>query len=155
MSAQRGAADVAEEFQERIQRFFRGRCPNPEDAEDMAQEALCAILEGYGRFRGLSSPSTWVYAICRNVYGSHMYYGMRRHRLTRALHAVPESGPSETPTELRILMEDLSPAERELYDLFYVQDLGIRAIGARLGRPEGTVKYLLFRLRRRIRDMIE
>jgi len=155
MTGPGGAARIAEEFQDRIRRFFRGRCPNSEDAEDLAQEALCAILESYGRFRGLSSPSTWVYASCRNVYGTYVYNGMRGHRIQSALHAAYDGEAKEAPMELRILMRDLSPEERELYELFYVQDLGIRAIAGRLGRPEGTVKYLLFRMRGKVRRMLE
>jgi RNA polymerase sigma-70 factor, ECF subfamily len=154
MTERGDASEMADEFQERIRRFFRGRLSDPDDVDDMVQEALCAILESFGRFKGLSSPSTWVYAICRNVYGNHLYYGRRGRRLTQVLHAAYDGEPPQASTEIRILVEGLSASERELYELFYVQALGIRAIAGRLGRPEGTVKYLLFRMRRKIRGLL-
>jgi RNA polymerase sigma factor (sigma-70 family) len=101
--------------QERLVRsFFRRRCASPEDAEDLAQETLCAIVDAFPRFRGDSSPSTWVWAICRNVYSRYLYTRRRRERAAAEL-AEARSGEAggaddEDRRDIALLVEGLRPA---------------------------------------------
>jgi RNA polymerase sigma-70 factor (ECF subfamily) len=142
------------EYEGRIRVFFRRRCPNPDDVDDLVQEALCAILGSYGRFMHRSSLSTWIYAICRNVFSNHEYRRRREDRMSRALRHNHDETPMRDTSEIRLVLAGLSPSQTMMYALYYVDGRSVRWIAARLGKPEGTVKYLLYRLRRHISAML-
>ena len=52
-----------------------------------------------------------------------------------------------------LLIDSLSPRERKLYSLKYVELRSIKEIAAKLSQPEGTVKYHLYKLREHLRSM--
>jgi RNA polymerase sigma-70 factor (ECF subfamily) len=142
-----------------VRAFFRRRCTSPEDAEDLAQEALCAIVASFPRFRGNSSPSTWVWAICRNVFSRYLYTKRRNERIARELCAAVKgdagSGPGDDAAQaLSSVLGRLRPAERRLYECHYGNGLSVSATARLLQRPEGTVKFQLFKLRERIKDLL-
>lgn len=153
-----GADRILADYDSLITSFFGRRCANPDDAEDLVQEARCAIVGALGRFRGKSAVSTWVHAICRNVWSR---WCRDQARLSHSLPAigtlmaaVAEQGggaQEETLIALAAILEKLAPGDLGLYRLFYVEGRTVREIGALTGRPEGTVKCQLWRLRSRIR----
>jgi len=158
-----------------VRSFFRRRCASREDAEDLAQEAFCAMVESYPRFRGASAPSTWVWAICRHVLARHLRTKRLRERLAGELETVAASaasaaasagaagtystGAATAPDEearlsLDLVLERLGRNDRLLYQCVYVKGLAIAETARLLGRPEGTIKYQLFLLRGRLRDLL-
>lgn len=151
--------------------FFSRRCANREDAEDLAQEALCAIIAAAPRFRGDSQPSTWVYAICRNVWSGWLSRKSAERAKAEAVAreialcdtigagcATQEaSGHGLDPdlgVDLAKALGSLRASERRLYGLYYVEGRTVREMAHILEKPEGTVKYLLSGLRARIRELL-
>lgn len=151
--------------------FFSRRCANREDAEDLAQEALCAIIAAAPRFRGESRPSTWVYAICRNVWSGWLSRKSAERAKTEALGrelalcdtisawAADRNGAGQgidpdMGVDLAAALGSLRASERRLYGLYYVEGRTVREIALVLERPEGTVKYLLSGLRARLRELL-
>ena len=104
--------------------------------------------------------------MCRNVYGRHVYYAVRRRKLDRSLqHEFAEQaktregnpGAIDAETrmaELEVAMERLDAYDRRLYRLYYAERLSVANVSHLLDRSEGTVKWQLHRLRRRLRDAI-
>lgn len=138
----------------RIRAYFRTRANNPEDAEDLYQECVCALVSSSARFAGRSSVSTWVYAICRNIYSSYVYHKTRDRALLEALQSEPTSCEHDPHAELRITLEHLPSLQRRLYQLHYVEGFSVREIARFLDRPEGTIKYLLHTLRGSLRRLL-
>ncbi len=147
-----------------VRAFFARRCASPEDAEDLAQEVFCAVIRGASRFRGDSTEATWIFAICRHAWSSWLRAKEREARIALAAMTEAAAGQKggDDPAgdgdplqglglDLSAALEALGPAERRLYSLYYREDRRVREIAAILGKPEGTVKYLLSRLRDRIR----
>jgi RNA polymerase sigma-70 factor (ECF subfamily) len=151
--------------------FFSRRCANREDVEDLSQEALCAIVAAAPRFRGDSQPSTWVYAICRNVWTCWLSRKSAERAKTEALGrelALSDTigadcdhrswtGQGIDPdmgVDLAAALGSLRASERRLYGLYYVEGKTVREIARLLERPEGTVKYLLSGLRARLRELL-
>lgn len=162
---------LAVEYAGLVRVFFSRRCAAREDAEDLAQEALCAVIAAAPRFRGESRPSTWVYAVCRNVWSGWLSKREAERARTEAYgrelaagndriegYATQVAGsPSADPAlglDLATVLDTLRPSERELYGLYYVEGRRLREIAALLGKPEGTVKYLLSALRAEIRKRL-
>ena len=151
--------------------FFERRCANREDAEDLVQEALCAIIAAAPRFRGDSQVSTWVYAICRNTWSGWLSRTAaeraKAEALGRELAAARQRGegcatldgpgPAVDPdigVDLAAALGSLRASERRLYGLYYAEGRTVREIARILDRPEGTVKYLLSGLRARLRELL-
>jgi RNA polymerase sigma-70 factor, ECF subfamily len=149
------AATLARDWQPRVRAFFTRRCRCREDVEDLSQEALAAVVRCYAAFAHRSSLSTWIYAVCRNVYSNFVYYRSRDARLLQRLGEPPRAEDPSLAGALAASLGRLGREERTLYTLFYVQGLSVREVARVLGRPEGTVKYLLFRLRTRVRELVE
>ena len=146
-----------------VRSFFLRRCLYPEDAEDLAQEAFLAIMEGLPRFRGNSAISTWIWTICRHVYARHLRTKTAREGvLARFIAeeslapegASAEEGDDDDRIAIAIVLGRLGPGDRLLYRCAYQEGLGVREIAAALGKPEGTIKYQLHILRERLRDAL-
>jgi RNA polymerase sigma factor (sigma-70 family) len=56
--------------------------------------------------------------------------------------------------DLRVAMRDLSARDRALLRLRYASDLTQAGVAETLDLPEGTVKVLLHRLRKKLRDRL-
>jgi RNA polymerase sigma-70 factor, ECF subfamily len=154
VTSSRKLAIILAEYESRIHTFFSRRCGNWHDVEDLVQEALCAIVAGYSRFEHKSSLSTWIYAICRNIYSNYQYYGARQRKTVSAVCNVCDEGNRYSVLELRLEIDKMPSEDIELYSLFYIQGFPIRQIAIYLEKPEGTVKYLLHRLRKHIKDKL-
>ena len=56
---------------------------NPEDAEDVAQEAFISAYRAFGRFRGESKVTTWLYRITTNAALMKLRKGKKERQLTQ------------------------------------------------------------------------
>ena len=142
-----------------IRSFFVRHSRDPEETSDLTQEAIAALLDGYRRFRGDSRFSTWAYSVCRNVYRKHVYYQARIRRIDETMKrdyaaACAEKVAATERLRISAVVEALEVADRRLYRLFYVERRSVAEIASLLGRTEGTAKWLLYRLRGRVRDAI-
>ena len=141
-------------FEDRIRRYFSRHVSNQEDIEDLAQDAICALMDSYSRFRGDSSVTTWVYAICRNHL--YLYYRTkkRRRKIVSRLLQEPSSGFDNSQAVLDIACERLTTEQKRLFIEFYRNRRSIREIADLLVKPEGTVKFLLYELRRDLKAIL-
>jgi RNA polymerase sigma factor (sigma-70 family) len=150
MMAESGSvAHLIARYEQAIASYFRRRCATTEETEDLVQETCCAIIEGFDRLRNRETPGAWVMAICRNVFAHHV----RREVNARSVLMTSDDETTGPNMELArmFLIDSLSPYERKLYTLRYVERRPIAEIASELMKPEGTVKYHLFRLRGRLR----
>jgi RNA polymerase sigma-70 factor (ECF subfamily) len=149
-----------------LYRFSRGFCRNPDDADDVAQDVLSALVSSLPRFRGDSSLSSWAYVVARNACAR------RRRREARQIPFEdgdvvaqtlrdPGAGP-ERQAERRELREALEraiaalPASlRDVLVLRDVEGLPASQVARRLGLGERAVKSRLHRARVALRDELE
>ena len=151
-----------------IRGYFTRHSSDPEEISDLTQEAIAAVLDAYHRYRSACTFTTWVYSICRNVYRKHVYYQVRRKKIDVSLvrEYASDSAPSaanrsfgtgyneDGKLEIGAALEALEPADRRLYKLYYLEQRSVADVAAALEKTDGTTKWLLHRLRRRIRDVI-
>jgi RNA polymerase sigma-70 factor (ECF subfamily) len=130
----------------------------PEEAEDIAQEALARAWRHRSKLRASNQPWPWLSRIVRNE--TSRYYsrpvpepvesardaeGHEDDRLAAALDRA----------ELSVAMGVLSAKERLLLRLRYGEDMTQAAIAGMLEMPEGTVKVALHRARARLSRALE
>lgn len=135
-----------------IERYFQPRVLNTEDMEDLCQEAAYQAVRSWKTFQNRSSISTWLYAICRNVLSAYIRKSGRL-RLPDENREC-ESGGFEERVVLGLALENLEAKYRMLFELYYRLDYSVREIADLQRRPEGTVKYDLYVLRRKAQALM-
>lgn len=144
-----------------VYRCLRDRGVSHADAEDLAQETL---LTAYRSLDGVEPDKlhAWVRAVARNKHVDLL----RRRGDVVVTDAVPDradsaDGPLDAMLaaanreEVQLLLEGLSPEDKQLVELKYVEELSLQEVAARVGRPVNTVKVGLFRARKRLRARIQ
>ena len=128
---------------------------NPEDAEDVAQEAFVRVFQAIPYFRRQASFSTWLYRIVTNLCLGRQ----RRRRPVVELESVAEPVSQENTcrqvTEgllARQVLGELSPALRAVLVLREQEGLSYQEIATALGVPVGTVRSRLSKARIAFRD---
>ena len=173
--AQRGDSNAFGELIEAYEKFvFNVACRmflNPEDAADIAQEALIKAYKNIDKFDFNSSFSTWLYRITTNTCIDEM-----RKRKGKETYSIDEedeeSGLSiqikdtspdaaetviqqETVSEVRRAIDKLSDEHKAVIILRDIQDLSYEEVADTLGINVGTVKSRLSRARDALRKKLD
>jgi len=144
----------------------RSRILNPADMEDIAAEALLAIVDDdyqvLRRYKGISSLPTYLTVIVRRICVREM---IRRQRQAELGHAQAHretisdlSGEAEaiaTAEEVERILDGLSDKEAEVVRLYHLKFMNYRQIGKQLGIAENSVGPILAKARRKMRRAAE
>jgi len=141
--------------------------PDPDQAEDVVQEAFIKAYRSLPRFRGNAQLSTWLFRITTLAAIDQRRTNLRKRETslgaTEQTELVDHSmqGRSETAVVSREARRDLDQAltsltdlEQAVFTLRHRQNLKLREIAQVLERSEGTVKNILFRAIRKMRDRL-
>jgi len=149
---------------------------NPQDAEEVTQDAFIRAHRGLGNFRGDSAFSTWLYQIATNLARNRYWYWWRRKRDKSVSIDAPIgadndttladiiSAEVETPDDITVTqefvnrigtgMEKLGTKHREILILRNVKNLSYEEIAGILGISIGTVKSRIARARESLRSRL-
>jgi RNA polymerase sigma-70 factor (ECF subfamily) len=153
---------VVERHQQRIYRVLLGMVRDGDAAQTLTQECFLKAYEARSTYRGEASLSTWLIRIAINL--AHDYHRNRRLGFWRRLLAggrdvseVAGRLPAATVTPEQDLLakeklaavwsavERLSPQQRSVFVLRFVEEMSLEEIGATTKLKVGTVKAHLFR----------
>lgn len=138
---------------------------NHQDADDMAQEAFIKAYKALPRFQGDAAFGTWIYRIAINCCISLKRKKSRWGESLDEEYAVHIEDPDSMDTERQTMarqtrekvseaIENLSPQQRAIFVMKYLQQKKIREIADVLDCAEGTVKQQLYRAVRKMRDQL-
>ena len=149
---------------------------NPQDAEEVTQDAFIRAHRGLENFRGDSAFSTWLYQIATNLARNRYWYWWRRKRDKSVSIDAPLGGDGdatladiipaevETPDDIAVTqefvariargMERLGAKHREILILRNVKNLSYEEIADILGISIGTVKSRIARARESLRAKV-
>src|SRR5579864_354659 len=154
-----------EHFAESLLAYLCQQISDRQDAEDLLLEVFLAALQNNSLARlPARRQLAWLRHVARNKVIDHY-----RHT---ALLTIQPLGPAqeledrssiperrleeqEQRTWLLQAIEQLSPLQRELLRLRYVQELRLTQIAALMEKSEGTVRKMLSRTLRRLRMLYE
>jgi RNA polymerase sigma-70 factor (ECF subfamily) len=165
--------EMVSRYWDRIYSMVNQLLRNPEDAEEVTQDAFIRAHRGLVNFRGESAFSTWLYQIATNLARNRYWYWWRRKRAQSVSFDAPISGDSdmtlaeiipaevETPGDITVSqefvariaqgMERLSAKHREVLILRNVKNLSYEEIAGILAISVGTVKSRIARAREGLR----
>jgi RNA polymerase sigma-70 factor (ECF subfamily) len=122
-------------------------------AEDCAQEAFIRAWQRWPKLTG-DDPASWVYAVGWRLCIDEWRSGRRRRaRMEKTAESRRADVPPPGAEEARALIAALSPSQRSVVVLFYVEDLAVDDVARILRLPTGTVKSRLSRAREKLRDL--
>ena len=131
------------------------------DAEDVLQETFLRAFRSVGEFRweGEKSFERWMSGIATHfILHSARKHGLRRHlRIVRDPEAKSVSPSRHQRREERLSrlnksVDELSPEYREVVRLSRLEGLKIEEIAERMGRSSSSVRNLLFRAMKQLRE---
>jgi RNA polymerase sigma factor (sigma-70 family) len=132
---------------------YVGRLCGPialQDAPDATQEALITIFRKLRQLREPAALFGWARAI---TVREAVRVARRAGRTDAAeLHDVPAVSDQQLATDIRDVLDRLSPQHRAVLVLRDLEGLDEQTAGALLAVPEGTVKSRLHRARRSFRE---
>jgi RNA polymerase sigma-70 factor (ECF subfamily) len=136
-----------------VYRFALRLCGDPDDAEDLASEALGQAFRRWSSYRGEASPRTWLFAIVTNQYRMHRRKNPRENeRLERLEYAA--STFEHPDIDLARAVASLPDPLREAFLL--VKGEGFtHAEAAKAARvPVGTMYFRVHTAVRRLRESL-
>lgn len=151
-------------YQRRVYNHILGNVRNPETAKDLTQETWLKAFRAIHTFRCDSTFTSWLYRIAENVCID--YFRKQKHD-TKPLHLIDESRITDThPSpcldlqrqELQEILgnaiTELTPTRKQVFLLYYIQELSIKTIAQQLNRSEGTIKSHLRNARLQLQEYL-
>ena len=129
---------------------------NPTDVDDLFQEVLVNLWKGFPKFRGDSSPKTWVWRVSLNTC-SKVERGKRRNVPTVPLVIDKDllSESNEVGRQVKMLYERIN--RLELFDraiiLLWLESMSYDEIAAIVGISTSAVTSRLFRIKEQLKSM--
>jgi RNA polymerase sigma-70 factor (ECF subfamily) len=153
-------------YQPRIYTFISQQVKEIETAKDLTQETWLKAFRAIKTFRGDSAFASWLYRIAENVCIDYFRKQQKAYDI-EPLHTVDERHITETHPDpcrdlerqelqayLRAAIQHLTRTRKQVFLLYYAQDLSIKQIATRLNRSEGTIKSHLGNARLQLRDSL-
>lgn len=142
----------------RVFRFIHRTVRNPVIVDDIVSQVFLDVWRSANRFEQRARVSTWLLSIAR--FKAISFLKERKHESIDQNEVLAIADTGETPEAvldrrqsdgiLRACLEELSPAHREIIELFYYRDKSITEVSKIAGIPLATVKSRMFYARRRL-----
>jgi RNA polymerase sigma-70 factor (ECF subfamily) len=152
---------LMERYGERVFRLALRMLGNREDAEDIQQEAFLRAYRKLHTFRGDASFGTWLYAITARLCISRARRSQgRRIEVREPVEALYDAGhdpeerlaATEAAARVQQTLDRLSPPDRLLILLKYVEDLSHEEIARALGCSVESSRSRLAHAKRLFRE---
>lgn len=159
---QRAFEQLVVRYQDSVARFIWRLVPSGEDREEVCQDVFIKVYLNLHKFNFDSKFSTWLYSIAYRTAVSagrkKQYHFDELEDLSdegRGVRAMIEEVENEEVSQLLASeIARLDVDERAIVTLFHVQECGIEEIAGIVGKPPGTIKSILFRVRKRLKDRL-
>ncbi len=129
---------------------------NEEEVADLFQDILINLWKGFPKFRGDSSPNTWIYRVSLNTCISAERKKKRKGEtipLAMDINLFDDSG--QDFRQIRLLQERISllgPFDRAII-LLWLENMSYDEIGAIVGISAKNVSVRLFRIKELLKKM--
>jgi len=142
----------------RVFQFIRCLVRNPVIVDDLVNQVFLDVWRSASQFEHRARVSTWLLSIAR-----FKAINSRRERAhepidhDEALDIIDEGDTPDVALDrkqteglLRACIEKLSPAHREIIDLYYYRENSVSEVSGIIGIPQATVKSRIFYARKQL-----
>lgn len=152
---EREFAALTQQHKSRIYSVCYMYAQDREEADDLFQEILLRLWQGFSSFRGDSTPATWIHRVSLNTCIS---YERKNRRRRQAVHV--EIDPNFFEAEeanhpqsalLRERIQSLEPVDRAIV-LLWLESLPYDEIGDIVGISAKAVSVRLVRIRQKLKS---
>jgi RNA polymerase sigma-70 factor (ECF subfamily) len=144
-------------YQGFVRRFLRNLCDGDSMlADDLAQETFIKAYLNLQQFKAIANFSTWLTRIAYNIF--YDYNRNKKENFECLEVAAFEISQTKAPMEnydFEQLLKVLNLQERAAILLFYMEDFPIKKIAKAMHIPTGTVKSLIFRAKKKLKNILE
>lgn len=150
--------EIYQKYQPELFRWCLGACRDRELAADLIQETFLKALQNAHIFEDLGpgQQRAWLYRTMKNLL-----YDRYRRAVLEAEHlqqadedaAYLDQGIQQIENEL--ILQKLTPEDRMLFTLRYMEGYNASEISEMLSLPPGTIRAKLSRCRKLLKNMME
>jgi RNA polymerase sigma-70 factor (ECF subfamily) len=155
---------IYDQYIDKIYRFIYLKVNSEEIAEDITSKVFLKGFEAYKNKDSIQNPGAFLYQIARNSVIDH-YRDKGRAKIVSA-DASPEiADPGESAQDKAILSADISTIRKSIEKLdkehqdiiiwHYLEDMPIANIAKLIDKPAGTVRVMLHRGLKELKDIVK
>ncbi|OUO39471.1 RNA polymerase sigma factor [Flavonifractor sp. An306] len=144
--------DVIPAYENTLYRAALAILGDPQEAEDVVQEAFLRLWEKDPAFESPAHQRSWLLKVTVNACKSRLRSPWRR-RTAPLLESYPAADPEEQAV-LEVI-QSLPPKDRAALHLYYYEGYQTAEIAAMTGWREGTVRSRLARARDKLRELLK
>jgi RNA polymerase sigma-70 factor, ECF subfamily len=148
----RAAFDMVMRSHEQELRGFLSRKVSTEDVDDLLQDTWLAAWVALPSYDGRGRFKSWLYKLAIHKFQDHLrdkYRSVQQVQVDTIADSWPSPSDAYAAADLRdstrALLESLSPAQRDVVELYYFAELTLPEIARALDRNLNTVKYQFYR----------
>ena len=148
--------EVYREYFEVVERYLLGQCKDTVLAEELAAETFFKVLHNLDRFRGQCDIRTWLFAVAKNCFFSHL----RRADRCVSLDDAPLADESadleqqlmdrQQAMQIHKIIHDLEQPYKEVFSLRVFGQLSFKDIGMIFGKTQNWACVTYHRARQKI-----
>lgn len=146
----------------KVSRFIQRMVNNPAVVEDIVSQVFLDVWRSANRFEGRAQVSTWLLSIARfkaiSSLRTRTHETIDQDDVNRIAddrddpeHVLDRKEKQEI---LLACIEQLSPAHREIIDLFYYREKSVSEMSEAIGIPRATVKSRMFYARKQLAGIL-
>jgi len=154
---------IYDEYVEKIYRFVYLKVNSQETAEDITSRVFLKGWETHKDNGGIAKPRAFLYQVARNMVIDH--YRAKDKAQSVSLDAIPHIQDRTNIYEKAALNADieavktaLNQVKQEYQDIIiwhYLDDMPVAEIAEIIGKPAGTVRVMLHRGLKSLKDVLE
>ncbi len=138
-----------------LQAYLVAATSSPTVAEDLLQESYFRLIRADVRVNDDNHRKNYLFRIATNLLKDR--YRRRRfetEELVETRDSTDHEADVQRRTDLSKVLRELTPRERQLLWLAYVEGMSHHEIAAAVGLKSGSIRPLLFRARRRMAEVL-
>ena len=156
---------IYDQYIEKIYRFVYLKVNSQEAAEDITSKVFLRAFEAYSRAKGkIDNINAFLYKIAGNAVIDH--YRATGRSKTVSSEIVPEIADLDSDIQakailnadvkiVKIAIQKLQKEHQDIIIWHYLEDMEIKDIAELLDKPEGTVRVMLHRALKNLKNIIE
>ena len=146
--------EVYERHYSELLKYCLAACQNRETAEDLVQETFLKALQNADTFEDLgpSQRRAWLFRTMKNLFCDRYRRAVLEDRYVQTVDVEAHSlDPGIQRVENELVLQKLSPEDRLLFTLRYIEGYNASEISEMLDIPPGTIRTRLSRCRKMLK----